>query len=360
MFKIFKTTNVKDGMHLFGCLEVSFNWVMSDRSGNIGYQMSGMMPKRRKGISGLAPLPGWLSENDWQGIVSPEDLPRSYNPKEGFIVTANQDLNHLGVEKPINSPMGTYRADRITKLLSEKPKLKVKDNYDIQFDLFSNEAEIFMKVIRPLLPISEPGEILKNWDLCYDTKSQGAYLFEKIFEALFEKVFGANGYGLDVNQHLKDETGIYADFYLNFVNVLLSEKSEWFHGRTRNQIFREAIDQALKTDESMGDVPTWGSIQKMTMTNIFFAGKLPKFLGFDFGPIEIAGGRATVCQGQLMKSGGRLTSFLPSIRIVTDMGEDVLHTNIAGGVSDRRFSGLYTTDIKNWLTKKYKAIKPTP
>jgi len=43
---------VEEGLALAGRMETSWNFVMADTRGNIGYQMSGMMPKRREGISG--------------------------------------------------------------------------------------------------------------------------------------------------------------------------------------------------------------------------------------------------------------------------------------------------------------------
>ena len=111
-FDMFTAGDVASGMDHLGRLEPSFNWVLADRHGNIGYQMSGCMPVRRKGWSGLVPMPGWEPENDWQGFVASHDLPRTLNPASGFFATANDDLNHLGQAHPINLPMGPYRAER--------------------------------------------------------------------------------------------------------------------------------------------------------------------------------------------------------------------------------------------------------
>ena len=47
---------VKEGMELLGRVETAWNFVLADKEGNIGYQMSGMMPKSREGISGFVPL----------------------------------------------------------------------------------------------------------------------------------------------------------------------------------------------------------------------------------------------------------------------------------------------------------------
>ena len=34
-------------------------------------------------------VPGWTDEYDWEGIIEPEKLPKLYNPKRGWISTAN-------------------------------------------------------------------------------------------------------------------------------------------------------------------------------------------------------------------------------------------------------------------------------
>ncbi len=94
------------------------------------------------------------------------------------------------------------------------------------------------------------------------------------------------------------------------------------------------------------------------MANLFFGGKLPRILGFDFGPIELPGNRATIVQGQIFKIAGRQTSFAPSFRLIADLGETAVHTNIAGGPSDRRYSPYYTSDIKAWQSGRYKTLKP--
>ncbi|MFK5857220.1 MAG: penicillin acylase family protein, partial [Bacteroidota bacterium] len=100
----------------------------------------------------------------------------------------------------------------------------------------------------------------------------------------------------------------------------------------------------------------WGDVNNITLTNMLLGGKFPKFMGFDKGPFPIRGGRATVHQGQVYKNAGRNTSFAPSYRLITDMAENTVHTNIAGGVSDRRFSKLYNNDFANWMNGVYKKI----
>ena len=85
------------------------------------------------------------------GFVDPDDLPRVHNPETGEIVTANQDLNHLGRVRPINAPMGDYRARRIEQLLKARDDHDVDSFRAIQHDTYSIQAAELMEILEPLL-----------------------------------------------------------------------------------------------------------------------------------------------------------------------------------------------------------------
>ena len=161
--------------------------------------------------------------------------------------------------------------------------------------------------------------------------------------------------GEGVVDFLLSETGTFADFYPNFDRVLLSEKSVWFNGKTREEIYKAAADKYL----NIAPRP-WGDTRKVLFKNILFDGKLPGFLGFDKGPHPLPGGRATIHQGQIYRAADRDTTFYPSYRMVTDLSCDAIHTALAGGPSDRRFSKWYASDLQNWLAGKYKTVEPEP
>jgi penicillin amidase len=352
-FKMWNVTTVEEGMNCLGRLESAFNWVLADRHGNIGYQMSGLMPKRRPGVSGFVPLPGWKKENDWQGFVDYKDLPRCLNPETGFWVTANNDLNHWGIAKPINICMGSYRSDRITQLLNTEVKFSAADNYKIQYDVHSRQAELFMQILKPLLPDTLQGKILCEWDYGYDPDAEGAFLFEQFYQALRQEVFGKHGFGDAVTDFLANDSSIFAGFFDRFDHILLADKSAWFGGENRDDLYRRVAAQALQASPRR-----WGEVNQMKLTHLILGEKLPRAAGFDRGPVPLRGGRATPHQGQIFRSAGRLTSFTPSFRMVTDLATDEIHTNLAGGPSDRRFSEWYCSDLENWLKGKYKILKP--
>lgn len=341
----------RDAMDTLGKSEAGWSFVIADKNNDIGFQMSGLVPKRRPGISGFVPLPGWLAQNDWQGLVSVADMPRIYNPPNSFFATANQDLNAFGVARPINMPMGNYRARRITQLIESNDNHRISDTQAMHYDVRSIQAELFMEILTPLLGASENERILKQWDYCYSLDSTGAFLFEAFYKNLLSEVFGANGFGTQTIHFLDRQTSTFVDFYQNFDRVLLCKESPWFGDRSRQEIYRSALmpilDQKAKP---------WKTNQQITLKHILFDGKLPGFLGFDKGPVAVPGGRATIHQGQIYRDAGRDTSFAPSFRFVTELNSDQLHTNMAGGPSDRRFSRWFTSDLGNWLTRRYKVI----
>jgi len=351
IIKMFDAKTVTKGMDLLGSVETSWNFILADKDGNIGYQMSGLMPKRREGVSGFVPLPGWEEKNDWQGFENPQDLPRCYNPKCGYFVTTNQNLNEYGKVDPINVGMGSYRSDRIGKLLSENNEITCEYMYKLHYDVYSTQAELFMKILGPLLPDTRQGRTLKNWNFEYSADSEGAFLFDRFYKELYLEVFGKHGFGTEAVEHIDKHTGIFNDFYINFDRILLSVNSLWFGNRTREDLYLQAAKNALKFQPEK-----WGNTRKVIMKNILFDGKLPKFLGFDRGPITIIGNLATPHQGQVFESAGRQTTFAPGLRMVIDLSTDQMNTNMAGGPSDRRFSKWYCSDLENWITGKYKTI----
>jgi penicillin amidase len=348
---MWRAGSVDEGRRHLGALESSFNWVLADRDGHIGYQMSGLIPRRPHG-SGLVPLPGWDPANDWDGFHDPTDLPRALDPADGVFVTANNDLNHHGRIAPINVSMGGYRAERIAQLLAEKPTLDTADMARIQLDLTSLQAGRFMAILRPLLPDTAPAKLLAAWDLRYDAASYGASLFERFYRELLLEVFGGV-LGPEVTRHLAGETGVFADFFDAFDRILLAPTSAWFAG-ARDDVFRRVAARTLT-----GASRPWGESQQLVLAHMVFGGKLPRMLGFDRGPITLEGGRSTVRQGQIYRSGGRPTSFAPSIRIVTDMAKPEVMTALVGGPSDRRFSRWYLSDLDRWLRGELKTLRPT-
>jgi len=345
---------VMEAQELLRHVAISCNWVLADRDGNIGYQQSGLLPDRRH--SGVFPVPAWREDLVWREMVDADRLLSVINPPDGIIATANNDLNNPDGPTAINLPMGSYRFDRISELLAGNDNHDVGSMKAIQNDLISLQAKRFLEIWRPLLPDTLAGRLLAGWDCSYDTESRGATLFEAVYHEVVARVCGDRLFGRDAWQALVDETAVFADYYHFFDAVLFDDDPFWWGDDGRETTLRTILAETL-TEVDIYDVMPWGRRRKVEMNNIFFDGRLPGFLGFDRGPIELPGCRATVVQGGLFTAHGRTTTFAPSWRFITDLDTDTVHTALAGGPSGRRFSKWYTTDVERWLRGEYKTLE---
>ncbi len=347
---LMRASDVEEGRDAIGRLETAWNWVLADTHGDVAYQMSGRAPRRRPGMSGLVPLPGWDPANDWQGYLRPDEMPRELRPERGFCATANNDLNHLATGRPINLPMGPYRADRIAHLLGSRDDWDVAGMQEMQMDVHSPQAEAYMNILRPLLPDTPQGAALRNWDCQYDLESFGATQFEAFYDALLDEVFGTV-LGELMIEYARTETGLFAGFYANFDRVLLDPENPWYT-RGRDDVWR---DVAARLD---GELEPWRTRRTSTMQHILLGPRAPAWLGLNRGPIHVPGGRTTIHQSQQFRAAGRKSNFAPSYRLVTDFAERAAHTVVAGGPSDRSLSRWYASDVERWLAGQLKRLEP--
>ena len=175
---------------------------------------------------------------------------------------------------------------------------------------------------------------------------------------LGDELFGKGLFGAEAWRALRDASLVVPFYFRLFDDVLVREEGEaWFGGEGKAglvaRVAREAFD-GLDLDA----LPAWGATRRVFLRHLLFGGKLPPVLGFDRGPVEVVGGRATVVQGQVLTLAGRESSFCPSWRFVADLATDAAETALAGGPSDRRFSRWYATDVPRWLAFERKTLRP--
>lgn len=338
---------------------ISANWLVADKLGQIAYQQSGRAP-RRKG-HGLVPLEAWKKENLWNGKIPSHELEHFKNPTEGYLSSANNDIKNTKCKSQlINLPMGPYRNDRIKDVLSGLNEIDIDQMKILQNDLYSLQAEQFLEIFDGEFPETPLGQTLKSWDCQYSLESIEATLFEAFYKNLLFETFGDNFFGENSIRFLMSETSTITDYYHLFDRILLTQDPDtlelWFGGlQKRKELFQKCLSMTLSKSNSYQLLP-WGQVNTITMKNIFFQGKIPDFLGFDQGPVGLPGGRATIVQGAVYKAHGRDSSFAPSWRMISDLSEDHIHTVLAGGISDRRFSSDYKLEISNWLSGRYKIL----
>jgi penicillin G amidase len=147
------------------------NIVYADTEGNIGFVAAGRVPHRQRGndLKGMAPAPGWLARYDWAGYVPFEQLPQSFNPASGAIVTANHRITPPDYAHFISSDwQPPYRADRIQQLLDATSKHSAQSFARIQADVVSLAMRGLLPKLLATRPRSEEARkalaLLAKWD----------------------------------------------------------------------------------------------------------------------------------------------------------------------------------------------------
>ncbi|MFY9562304.1 MAG: penicillin acylase family protein [Terriglobales bacterium] len=165
----------------------SENLVYADTAGNIGEHSAGLAPVRK--WTGLLPVPG-VGGFDWTGFVPVGELPHSFNPKEGFIATANHKM--IPDRYPYNVGFewaSPYRITRIRSVFADAKKhnhkLTLPDIAFMQNDITSLAAIEFQKLLQ-LTPLKNDPSLRSflGWDGELKRESPEAALYEVWLEQI--------------------------------------------------------------------------------------------------------------------------------------------------------------------------------
>lgn len=114
------------------------NFVYADVDGNIGYQVGGRLPIRDR-HRGDVPADGASGTHEWAGFIPFNDLPSSFNPASGMVITSNQNPLPTDYKYVVHGSFApSYRAGQIRALLGARTGFQPKDMMDIQRDVYSH------------------------------------------------------------------------------------------------------------------------------------------------------------------------------------------------------------------------------
>jgi penicillin amidase len=156
------------------------NFVYADVDGNIGWIAAAMTPVRKK-HDGLLPVPG-TGGFEWSGFLRTSELPQSFNPKTGWLATANHKILPDDYKHRIGFEFGAaFRFDRVRTRLTAKEKLTLDDFKSIQHDDVSIPGQTLAKLLKEvefedasLMPYVK---LLRDWNgkLSLDSKAGPLY-----------------------------------------------------------------------------------------------------------------------------------------------------------------------------------------
>ncbi len=346
----------------------SQNFVYADVDGNIGYQMPGLIPIRAQG-DGTMPAPGWNDDYAWTGYIPFDELPRLFNPPEGYIITANNRVAGPDYPYLIRKHWLTgYRAERIKELITSKDILTIDDYKRIHGD----DANLFARDILPLLAdvrldrpeVAAQYDKLMHWDAQMTKDSSEALFFSAFYHHLLPLIF-------------KDELGdatpsVQSSNTKQLVEKILAEPdSHWWDDlntpeqERMNDILAEAFDNAYDDlVERAGKNPDkwrWGALHTATFRNQTLGESGISVIEaiFNRGPVETAGGDAIINATSWSDEDPTLFQvvWLPSMRMIVDMADlsNALAINTTGQ-SGHPYHKHYDDQMQDWANIQYQPM----
>jgi len=338
------------------------NLLYADVDGNIGYQMPGLIPIR-SGYDGRWPVPGWSSELGWDGYIPFEALPWTYNPDEGWIVTANQAV--IGRDYPyFITDDWSYGArsqrlvDLITAQIDQGRPFTVADMQALQMDNYSANAEFLVPRISglPVQEVTRGGmALLEDWDYQQGIDSAPAAFFNAFWRQLITRMFDSKT-GDDIATASGD------DQFFEVIRTLWdSPDNPWWDDpltaetEGRDAVITASLDAAYADLVGLqGSDPAgwrWGALHNLTLQHgtLGASGIAPIEMLFNRGPIDTAGGGGIVNATGWTPSEGFEVTWVPSMRQVVDLAnfDNSTWVNLTGN-SGHAFNPHYADQVDAW------------
>ncbi|MGW5097060.1 penicillin acylase family protein [Streptomyces nodosus] len=408
VFEIDKASNWTEFRKAARSFEVpSQNLVYADTKNHIGYQLPGRIPVRGQDGDGSLPAPGWDSKYGWTGEYIPQDaLPYEYDPKRGYIVTANQAvIDKAKYPYTLTADWGYgSRSQRIDDLIEAKikggGKISTDDMRQMQLD---NSSEIARMLVPKLLKLDiadkhvrEAQKLLEGWNGTQDADSAAAAYFNAVWRNILKLAFGnklpkelrVKGQCLwvepadttgpaDADQKVRECGQRDADqaqpdggdrWFQVVGNIIDDPKNDWWQTpKTRNrpaatnrdELFARAMEDARwELTAKLGkdiDTWSWGRLHRLFLKNQTLGTSGPGILQYmlNRGPWNLDGGEATVNATGWNAAGGYGVVWVPSMRMVVNLDDlDKSKWINLSGASGHAYSAHYTDQTDKWAEGK--------
>lgn len=341
------------------------NLLFADIEGNIAYQMPGDIPIRKKG-DGTLPVPGWTDEYEWTGYIPFEELPYAFNPEEGYIVTANNQVPPRDYPYFISADWDYgFRANRIVSMIENAPaKIDIAYLQKMQGDSFDANAELFVPIILDAQFASDltPAlDTLKGWDYQAQADSTSAAVFNAFWRAFVKNTFNDD---MPEERYFPDGGSRWNEIMRTIVNnpndLFWDDKTTTDVVETMPDIIQKSFaDGVSELEDIFGSDMSkwnWGDMHASTFRNgtlgesgVFLIEDL-----FNRGPFPTSGGEAIVnATGWSIKDGYE-TNWLPSMRMIVDLGNlDNSQTVHTTGQSGHAYHPHYADMSPMWANIEY-------
>lgn len=334
------------------------NMLYADRAGNIGQVMAAMLPIRARPVPPDLILDPADPASQWQTIANAAQLPAAYNPKSGFLASANN--------KPTATPFPVgyvYSADdrmqRMHALMRAPPVIGVAQLKAMQRDVFVPSSlqlrDLYLAAVRRTK--ADAGldrasrrvlELMAGWDGHYRAEDQAPVAFE-LFHFRFQEGYYVRRYGEEAANTL---------FAIAAMPRLLLEDIPNIPERALRRLLAAALADAGK---KLGRFQSWGEMHRLGLSHpLAFA---PLIGGrYRFGDLPAGGSTESLMKTAHNGTDQRhFTRYGQQARFVADLADpDANYFVLLGGQDGWLGSSTALDQLKLWQSGDYIQVPLRP
>jgi penicillin amidase len=346
---------------------VAQNVAYADRQGHIGMQTTGAIPRLTGVPDGSGLRIGWDGSQEWDGFVPFEELPATFDPPAGFLVSANNPTFPPGAPYYISSQWEpTDRFARIREWLEAHPRVTVADMQALQSDVtWVTGRALAARLLKAFDEAPPSGTtaaalaLLHGWDGAMRTDSAAATVMATFYKHLFHALL-ADEFGPELAARYRGKGNVSA---IMMQAVLFEGRTRWCD-RTDTPAtescddvlrlaFERAVDESSRRLSGRPSSWTWGRLHTLELRHPL--GRASWWLAryFNRGPVALAGHTSTVAKAEFPEQHFEVEHG-PSMRQITDFADlDSAWAVLPAGQSGLPASKHYDDMAPLWRAGRY-------
>lgn len=336
----------------------TFNFVMADRAGDIGYQLTGRIPLRRVPTRGYRP--GEDPAHVWAGYVPYEGLPAFTNPPGGWLGSANNAVAPPEWPWPLSGTWPSdYRMQRIIECLHGDDHLSNDEMAAFQMDdVCLRAVEWAGRAAWALADVGVTDELLAEvaaWDGEYSLESRPALVFEAFYLEWSRSVFSAR---LPQAMHLP----LFVNAAGLVQSLLVEDTAGWFSSpEARSSALRQSWEAGLALiRDRLGterEQWRWSALHTLTLRHPLATTPVLREL-LEVGPVPHSGTWNTLNNSLCDPETPFATVSGVSYRLLADLAGATRGIN-SSGQSGHPGSPHYADQVPLWADGRYHLLELT-
>ena len=334
------------------------NLLVADRGGTIAIRTTGRFPIRAGAGRGDRVHDGTTRASDWIGDWAPSEWPRSTNPAQGFLASANQEP-----QDPRDQPrylgadwLAPWRALRINHLLRGDSAVTPETMRRWQTDPGSARADHYVPYLVRIArtqpadtALAHAASLLAAWDRRYTLASDAATLFEAVMPEITARLWD------ELPAGILPGTGAFLALLDDPDNVWWDDRRTRDRVERRDDVLSDALRAGYAASVRAHGPPEsggwrWSRVHHIDIDHLL---RLPSLSAQD---ISASGGPSTISPSSTT-GGGEGSSW----RMVVELGPTVRGWGTyPGGQSGNPVSARYDDRLGTWRRGELSALRFPP